>query len=235
MGRRDLRGGAPWAQEIGMGLLGALMLALWSGPAFAQGDDADANEEAEPPAEPSEAEDESEGDGDEEVVIRTLAPNRHMDVKARSLRLTEKAAERLLEIARRFHGETGRKLVVTGGERNAARQAELMYKKLDNGEDLEKLYARDDLVRPIVAAYERGKEDRKSKKHTLRQMTKVIQSQVDQKQYVSRHLAFTAADVRSRDMSPETVSTFKSVVKAVPGVVLIDERKSAAPCFHLSM
>lgn len=230
MERSDVGGGV---RSTLLGGVGALLIVLLAVPALADEDDAAHDDAAHDDA--AHDDDAEEGEADAEPTIRTLASNRHMLVKARSLRLTEEAADRLLEVARLYHEDTRRKLVVTGGERNAGRQAELMYKKLENEEDLLKLYARDDLVRPIIAAYERGREDRRSKKHTLRGMTEVIQGQVDQKQYVSRHLAFTAADVRSRDMTPESVSAFRAAVKSVPGVVLIDERKSAAPCFHLSM
>jgi hypothetical protein len=194
-----------------------------------EGDDA----EGEPGRDGSSAEPPAEGE--EPPVIRTVAPNRHLAVKAKSLRLTEPSAERLLRIAKRYHDATGQPIVITGGDRGAARQAELMYKKLHNGEDLLKLYARDDLVRPIVATYERGKRDGLTKKRITRAMTDVIAEQMANRQFVSSHLAFTAADVRSRDMTPAQEAAFFAAVKAEPGVRLVDERSSASPCFHLGL
>lgn len=175
------------------------------------------------------------GEGEEPPVIRAVAPNRHLTVKAKSLRLTEPSAERLLRIAKRYHAATGQPIVVTGGDRGAARQAALMYKKLTHGEDLLKLYARDDLVRPIVAAYERGKREGLTRKRITRAMTEVIAKQMADRQYVSSHLAFTAADVRSRDMTSAQEAAFFAAVKAEPGVRLVDERASASPCFHLGL
>jgi len=244
--RTDGMGGTYRAHRSWLAAVGGLLALVIAAPTHAEPEEeapgVEAPEEAAPDeaapdeAAPDEAApDEDEAADDEAPKIRAVASNRHMLVKARSLRLTEKAGDRLLLIARQFHDETRRQLVITGGERNAERQAQLMYKKLDHGEDLIKLYARDDLVRPIISAYKHGKQARHTRKRTLRSMTDVIQTQVDQKQYVSRHLAFTAVDVRSRDMTPKAESAFREAVKAVPGVILIDERKSATPCFHLSM
>lgn len=179
--------------------------------------------------------DEEAEDPDGEPPIVRVAPNRHLQVKARSLRLTKSSAERLRRIAERFHTATGRQIVITGGDRGADRQAVLMYKKLENGEDLLKLYARDDLVKPVIAAYRAGKGSGRSKGSITRSMTQVIEEQMSRKEYLSRHLDFTAADVRSRDLTPEQIDALMSAVRAEAGVHLVDERDSAAPCFHLTL
>jgi hypothetical protein len=193
----------------------------------ADDDSASEGDDAAPPA-PNDSDDDAE-----KVKIVQLAPSRHVDIKARSVRLTEPSAALLLRVAARFHGATGKPLVVTGGERSPRRQAELMYKKLQNGEDLVRLYARTDLVRPVVRAFTEGKEAKRTRAAILRTMTALITAQVAQKQYLSQHLAFTAADVRSRDMSEDEVGALLAAIKAEPGARLVDERQSATPCFHL--
>jgi hypothetical protein len=204
-------------------------------PAGETGDDAADDESADDEAADNEAADDEAADGETKPTIVQVAPNRHLQVKARSLRLTEESADRLRRIAARFHSETGRQIVITGGDRGADRQAALMYKKLENGEDLLKLYARDDLVLPVVAAYRAGKGASRSKDAVTRSMTRIIEDQMAHKEYLSRHLDFTAADVRSRDLTPEQVDALIGAVRAEPGVQLVDERDSAAPCFHLTL
>ncbi|HHH10682.1 MAG TPA: hypothetical protein ENK23_01210 [Sorangium sp.] len=167
--------------------------------------------------------------------LRQQRSTRYMRVVARSLRLTEKARGRLLRIAERYFDDTGRKLVITGGDRTARGQARLMYKKLERGEDLIKLYARDDLVTEIMDAYEGGKADGLGTNGIVRAMAAVIKDQMANDQYVSRHLQFTAADVRSRRMTEEQHAAFVRAVRAEPGVRLVDERDTASPHLHLNL
>ncbi len=167
--------------------------------------------------------------------VRQQRSNRHMRVVARSLKLTKKARGRLQRIAERYHDETGVKLVITGGDRTARGQARLMYKKLEAGEDLIKLYTRDDLVIEIMNAYESAKDDGMGTRGIISSMAEVIKEQIAEKQYVSRHLQNTAADVRSRRMTEEQYEAFVRAVRAEPGVRLVDERDTAAPHLHLNL
>lgn len=167
--------------------------------------------------------------------IVSLKSNREFQVVARSLKLKESSAERLREVAQLYRKATGKKLVVTGGDRTAERQAQLMLKKLKTGEDLIKLYSRTDLVKAILDAYKAAQASGSTRRGTLIRMRKVIEQQMAEGQYVSRHLNFTAADVRSRGLSSERVAALREAVKAVPGVSMVDERDGAAPCFHLGL
>ncbi len=166
----------------------------------------------------------------------SVRPGRDLEVAARSLRLTKSAKQRLLGIAKRFRAATKKKLVITGGDRDAATQARLMFKKLEGGEDLLVLYARTDLVRPILAAYELARANGKgSDRAVIRAMTKVIRAQVQRGEFVSRHLEFAAADVRSRDLSEAEVEALRAAVREEPGAQLVDERDGAAPHLHLNL
>jgi hypothetical protein len=66
-------------------------------------------------------------------------------------------------------------------------------------------------------------------------MAKVIQEQTEQGEFVSRHLEFSAADVRSRDLPESHVDALRAAVRAEPGVQLVDERDSTAPHLHLNL
>lgn len=179
--------------------------------------------------------DQDEKDKEEDREVRKYASNRDMQVVAKSLRLTRSAGDKLLLIAAAYHEQTGRKLVITGGDRSAERQAELMYKKLENGEDLLEIYARDDLVREIMDAYDAAKSEERSKKGIVSAMGRAIEDQIERGQYVSRHLDFTAADVRSRDLEPEHIEALRSAVRSQPGARFVDETESVAPHIHLNL
>jgi hypothetical protein len=142
----------------------------------------------------------------------------------------------LLGVAKRYRAATKKKLVITGGDRDAATQARLMFKKLEGGEDLLTLYSRTDLVLPILAAYQPAVAGQKrSERAIVRAMTQVIRAQVSRGEFVSRHLAFAAADVRSRDLSEAEVAALRAAVRDEPGVQLVDERDSTAPHLHLNL
>lgn len=164
-----------------------------------------------------------------------LRGNRHLRIRARSVKLRKSAYDRIREIAKRYHEATKRKLVVTGGDRTPRRQAELMYRKLSKGENLLRLYTRVRLVMPLMKAYEQGKKEKRGRRRILREMTKIISQQVEKGQFVSRHLANTAADVRSRGLKEEQVKALEAAVRGVAGARLVDERESEAPHFHLSL
>ena len=168
--------------------------------------------------------------------VRSQQSNAHLHVVARSLKLTKTSRARLLKIAARYHEATVKKLVITGGDRDAKTQAKLMFKKLENDEDLLALYARDDLVKTIIEAYKTAKAAKKhSERSVLRAMSKVIQAQVDEGEFVSRHLEFAAADVRSRGLRDADIEALRSAVRVEPGAQLVDERESKAPHLHLNL
>ena len=171
-----------------------------------------------------------------EEDVRSQPSTKHLQVAARSLKLTKASRTKLLNIAARYHAATGKKLIITGGDRDSKTQAKLMYKKLEHGEDLLALYVRDDLVKGIMSAYENAKTAKKhSERSVIRAMAKVIQEQTEQGEFVSRHLEFSAADVRSRDLPEAHVDALRAAVRAEPGAQLVDERDSTAPHLHLNL
>jgi hypothetical protein len=199
-------------------------------PSKAEDDKAEAGDK--PEAEDGSSEKKSPKDDD----VQRVVSNKHLEVNARSLRLTKTARTRLLAVAARYRESTGKKLVITGGDRDPRTQAKLMYKKAEAGEDLLALYTRTDLVRPILDAYRTARSaKRHSERSVIEAMTKVIKAQVDRDDYVSRHLEFGAADVRSRGLTEKDVAALRAAVRAEPGVKLTDERDTSSPHLHLGL
>ncbi len=143
--------------------------------------------------------------------------------------------ERLLHIAKRYHEATHRHLVVTGGTRNAQRQAELMCAKLDHHEDVIALYENKRLAREIVDAYQKGLADKLGKSRIVRAVRARIEEQIGRGEFISRHLQSGAADVRSRGMSAAQQVSFRKAVSEEPGASILDERDGAAPHFHINL
>ena len=110
-----------------------------------------------------------------------------------------------------------------------------MYKKHERGDDLIAIYSRDDLVTEILEAYEAGKDDGLGRNGVISRMATVIKEQMVNGDFVSRHLMFTAADVRSRGMSEEQFDVLTQAVRSVGGARLIDERDTPSPHIHLNL
>lgn len=164
-----------------------------------------------------------------------VTTSRHILVRARSVRLTAEARKRLLRIAERYHEATRHRLIITGGTRTALRQAQLMHEKLEHGDNLLAIYPAGP-VRPIIAAYRAAKAKRgATRQKVIAAMRQTIESQMDRGVYISRHLQAGAVDVRSRGMNAERYAALRKAVAAERGVVLLDERQTAQPHFHLSL
>jgi hypothetical protein len=166
---------------------------------------------------------------------RKVKAGPHLEIHARDMRLDDVARERLERIAARYFKATRRKLVLTGGTRTPERQAELMHAKLVKGEDIVALYENKPAATEVLAEYREGVAKGLSKKAMIQALRARIESLISRRSYVSKHLKSGAADVRSRDMKPRHVEAFRAAVKEESGVVLLDERGSAEPHFHLSL
>ena len=183
-----------------------LALALALPPAEAQEPKADEGPPAADAPKTKAAPPKSAPDAKAEVPVRVTSI-RHVVIRARDLRLTKTSRERLERIAARYHAATRKDLVVTGGTRSTKRQAELMIAKLDNGDDISKLYEQKAACAEIVATYKAATGEGKKKRRVgvLERVRDVIDAQVARGVFVSKHLQSGATDVRSRDMSPARV------------------------------
>lgn len=168
-------------------------------------------------------------------ALQRVKGNMHIEVLARDLRLTASDTERLKRIGARYFKATRKRLIVTGGTRTPKRQAQLMYNKLDHGDDIVALYENKAAATEIRNAYRDGTAKKLSRKRLIRTLAETIQAQISRGVYVSKHLKSGAVDVRSWGLSAKQEEALREAVKQESGVSLLDERNSAEPHFHLSL
>lgn len=149
----------------------------------------------------------------------------------RGVRLGPEMERVLARIAEAFHRRTGRGFVVTSGARTPREQAEAMYEKLRLGQRLTRLYVDYAAATEIQAAYRATQ--RRGREACIAAMARVIEAQIRRGAFISRHLHASAADVRSRDMSPRERRIFAEVVRTFPEVLLLAE--GVPPHFHLQL
>ncbi len=166
--------------------------------------------------------------------IRLLRTGPDLDVQTANLRLSDAARGRLERIAARYRKVTKRRLVITGGFRTPTRQAELMFEKLEHGDNLFALYEKASATE-IQSAYRDGVKRHFTRPRHIAAIRAVLLAQIKRGIYISRHLQAGAADVRSINMTPARVQAFRAAVAAEPGVILLDERDAAESHFHLSL
>lgn len=160
----------------------------------------------------------------------------HVEIRARDMRLTDEAREKLERIAERYHTAVARPLVVTGGTRSIKRQAELMIAKLEHGDDIVDLYENHAAASEVADAFhDAQKGARRRKRGTIERVVEVLEAQASRGVFVSRHLLSGAVDVRSRGLDEGHVRALKAAVAAEPDVTFLDEREGAEPHFHLSL
>ncbi len=128
-----------------------------------------------------------------------------------------------------FHSLTSRTICVTDGLRSPLQQARLLLAKLKSGSEL-KIYRNRQAADQIRAAYfavvisEAGEED------TVTTIAEVIESQLSEGIFLSKHLLGSAVDIRSRDLSSREKRLLCEVAK--PHVSRIIE-EAQPPHFHL--
>ena len=178
---------------------------------------------------------EAESADDTKDPLRKLDRPRHIEIRARDMRLRESSIGRLERVAARYHAATRARLVVTGGYRSPRRQAELMASKLADGEDIAALYAEKGAAAEIRDAYLAGALRKQPRAQLVEIVLGVIDAQIARGVFVSLHLQGRAADVRSRGMTAAQIDALKSAIEAEPGTVMVDERDGESPHFHLKL
>jgi hypothetical protein len=168
-------------------------------------------------------------------ATRRVRRNARVEIHARDLRLEADAMDRLERIAARYYARTHRRLIITGGQRPPQLQARLMLEKLVHGDDLLRLYENTAAVREIRAVYRDGAARRVPRSVLARRIRATILAQMARGVFVSKHLSATAADVRSRGMTPAQEHALRASVAEEPGVQLLDERGGPEPHFHLDL
>ena len=90
-------------------------------------------------------------------------------------------------------GETGYRINVTSGYRDAGRQASAMYDNMASGK--EAAYKNKAAYNEIRAAYNDGRKEGLNKAEIVADMTAVIQAQVDRGTFISRHQISKGLDI----------------------------------------
>jgi peptidoglycan hydrolase-like protein with peptidoglycan-binding domain len=109
--------------------------------------------------------------------------------------MTDSLKPKLDNMAQKYFELTGQKLQVTSGYRPPARQAAAMFDNMSKPggvEDARSLYADKGAVNEIIRAYQANPGNREA---AVSAMTRVIENQVSNGTYISRHLKSGAADV----------------------------------------
>lgn len=155
----------------------------------------------------------------------------HYTKKSSAVILTPALETKIEEIANAFFNIANRDIVITDGVRTAHAQAVQVYAKILSN-DLT-IYVNQKAAKEIKVAYDVAVNAGKPKADVIKAMAQVIQTQIDNKVYLSKHLTGRAFDVRNKGMTPKHKNTFKQVVQTVGGTSMIEEFKP--PHFHLQL
>jgi peptidoglycan hydrolase-like protein with peptidoglycan-binding domain len=147
----------------------------------------------------------------------TATNGRYYNVNSGIL-MSDSLKPKLENLAQRYFEITGQKLQVTSGYRPPARQAAAMYDKIRNeGETaVRNLYSNKGAVDEVLNAYRANRGNRDA---AINAMTRVIQNQVDNGTYISRHLRSGAVDVSSST----NLSALQRALNQVGGSVLVEQ------------
>jgi hypothetical protein len=136
---------------------------------------------------------------------------------------------KIKKVADKYHKETSKKITVTSGTRTSQSQASAMYGKLSGGDKLT-VYTNQSAAKKIKKAYDDGVKEKKSKSDIISDIKAVIDEQIKNGIYISKHLKKGAVDVRSRDMSNDEKEKFKKAAKGTATAVILE---TTPPHFHL--
>jgi hypothetical protein len=146
--------------------------------------------------------------------------------------LSSKVEDKLNALAERFRKKTGKTFVVTSGTRDPDAQAQLIYVKLQGGEDLLKLYKDRAAVLELKRIYDAGREERLSRSSVVTQLASTIRAQMKRGVFISAHLRSGAADVRSTNMSDLEKRAFSDIARDHGLSVMLE---ATPPHFHLQL
>jgi hypothetical protein len=132
-------------------------------------------------------------------------------------------------INRDYTRKTHKPLVVTSFGRTEAQQANAIYGLIKHHKVpyVLRLYGNSSTIREIVSAYS---VNRRHPPKAKREMTRVIETQVAEHRYVSKHLLGLAVDVRRHGKGAARLSVLRAAARKVGASVLVEPE-----CFHLSL
>jgi hypothetical protein len=158
-----------------------------------------------------------------------LQKERHWSLKA-GAKVSKLLEVHIDQISNAYYRTTSKNLVVTDGDRTAAEQAQAILRKLqtDGVAKVRALYKNKALIEEVITAFQTPANNA----NLLAAITDVIQSQINNENYISLHLTDRAFDVRSRDMNDTEKSAFVTAVNAAAGQ-LINETGAGEPHYHV--
>ena len=152
--------------------------------------------------------------------------------RLKGVTLSESIEPRVERLAARYFRETGTRIVVTSGARNATSQAEAMYAKMRAGGSILREYRRSSAALAIHKAYVRGRKAKKPADEIVAAMAAKIRGQIARGVYISKHLVSGAVDVRSRNLTRSQKRSLIRAARAEPRVSILEERHP--PHFHVT-
>jgi hypothetical protein len=165
------------------------------------------------------------------VPVEPLDPPRYAMLAGVALSLA--VAAKVEQIDEAFFARTGKRLVITSGTRDAARQAKAMYKVLSLGGDIIRLYKNKAAATEIKQAYDSGRAGGKTPDDVVTAMYEAIRGQMSRGIYISAHLRAGAVDIRNRTMSQSEKKSFATSVADMEDIRMIEE--FSPPHFHVQI
>jgi hypothetical protein len=145
--------------------------------------------------------------------------------------LSPEVAARVEQMDEAYFGKTRKRLVITSGTRDAARQAKAMYKVMKLGGDIVRLYKNKAAATEIKQAYDRTAG--KTPDEVVSAMYDVIRGQIQRGVYISAHLRAGAVDIRNRTMSVLEKKAFVESMAGIGDVRVLEE--FSPPHFHVQI
>jgi len=156
--------------------------------------------------------------GAQPVDAQAIQPS-HWSAGDNSVHLSDDMSSVAESVGREFNQKTGKNLVVTGGARTPARQAEVMYDKFRAGD---RSTYKGPSGREIQGIYDRGTAAGQTREQMLQGMAATIQSQKDAGHPVSRHLNDQALDFQSKYLTDRERADLQDAIRNNAGIPLVE-------------
>jgi hypothetical protein len=153
------------------------------------------------------------------VADAQAAPPSHWSPADNSVQLSDDMSNVAESVGRAFNAQTKRNLVVTGGARTSARQAEVMYDKFRAGD---RSTYRGPSGREVQNIYDRGTAAGQTREQILQGMATTIQSQKDAGHPISRHLNDQALDFQSKYLTDQERAILQDAIRTNSGIPLVE-------------
>ena len=135
-------------------------------------------------------------------------------------------------IGRSYFAQTGKRMMVTSGYRDALDQASAMYAKFqtEKGND----YVNKSALKPIRAAFDNGQAARLPAAQTIENMRQQIQNQIDNGVHISDHTVGNgqAIDIRTNGLSPKDRDALRTAIEDNAGII---HPEAGHPHFHVKL